>query len=68
MTDPMICLAKCFSSWIAIQIVMGFLLVWLIIMMGLSGWLYESDRKLIFMYIYTYLMNNFDYHMFNNEL
>lgn len=45
MTDPMICLAKCFSSWIAIQIVMGFILVWLIIMLGVSGWLSQSDGK-----------------------
>jgi hypothetical protein len=35
--------AKCFSSWVSIQALMAFLVVWLIIQLGVSGWMTVND-------------------------
>ena len=41
--DPWICCAKWFSSWFSIKVLMAFILIWLLIIIGVSGWLTESD-------------------------
>lgn len=35
--------AKCFATWFRIQVLMGFMVIWSIILMSLSAWQMESD-------------------------
>lgn len=41
--DLHICIGKCFATWLRIQILMAFLLAWIIILIGTSGYLMLSD-------------------------
>lgn len=41
--DLHICLGKCFATWLRLQILMAFLLAWIIILIGCSGYLMMSD-------------------------
>lgn len=41
--DPAICLAKCFSSWFSIQLLMSSIVVWYFIIIGVSGFLMNND-------------------------
>jgi hypothetical protein len=40
--DPYILLAKCFSTWLRLRILMGFTMIWCVILIGLSGWMTEA--------------------------
>jgi|EP01033_Poteriospumella_lacustris_P017489 hypothetical protein len=41
--DPYLMFAKCFATWFRIQVLMGFMIAWSIILMSLSAWQMESD-------------------------
>mmetsp|Transcript_763 Transcript_763/g.1029 ORF Transcript_763/g.1029 Transcript_763/m.1029 type:complete len:217 (+) Transcript_763:66-716(+) len=41
--DPYLIVVKCFSTWLRLRILMGFTIVWLIILLGLSGYTFTSD-------------------------
>jgi hypothetical protein len=41
--DPYIMFAKCFATWLRIKILMGFMIVWSIILMSLTAWQMQSE-------------------------
>ena len=41
--DPSLFCAKCFATWLRVQILMAFLMAWIVILLGLSGFLTESQ-------------------------
>ena len=41
--DPSTCVAKLFSTWLRIKILMGFLMVKIIMLIGITGYLMQSD-------------------------
>lgn len=43
LADPYLMFAKCFATWFRIQVLMGFMIAWSIILMSLSAWQTKSD-------------------------
>ena len=41
--DPSLFCAKCFATWLRVQILMAFLMAWIVVLLGLSGFLTESQ-------------------------
>lgn len=41
--DPYLMLARLFSTWFRLRFLMGFTIIWCIILLGLSGWMTEAD-------------------------
>lgn len=52
MFDPYLIFAKCFATWFRLRLLMGFIIIWCIILMSISAWLFipvnGSFSKLIF--------------------
>lgn len=41
--DPSLFCAKCFATWLRVKILMGFLMVWIVVLLGLSGFTTIND-------------------------
>lgn len=41
--DPSLFCARCFATWLRVQILMAFLMAWLVVLLGVSGFLTESS-------------------------
>lgn len=41
--DPSLFCARCFATWLRVQILMAFLMAWLVVLLGVSGYLTESS-------------------------
>jgi hypothetical protein len=41
--DPSLFCAKCFATWLRVQILMAFLMAWIVVLIGVSGFLTESS-------------------------
>mmetsp|Transcript_33787 Transcript_33787/g.24831 ORF Transcript_33787/g.24831 Transcript_33787/m.24831 type:complete len:230 (-) Transcript_33787:22-711(-) len=43
--DPYLSFAKCFATWFRIQVLMGFMIAWSIILMSLSAWQMQNSTS-----------------------